>query len=469
MSDSTQKLNQNPGQSPTKSAAQSHVRVRFAPSPTGMLHIGNIRTALITWLFARQNNGYFLLRIDDTDTERSKPEFEAGIYESLSWLGLYWDETAHQSKRLARYNEIVEKFKQEGRLYACYETPEELALKRKSQLSQGLPPIYDRSALKLTAEQKAKYETEGRIPHWRFLMKDQPIIWHDLIRGDVHFEGRDISDPVLIRQDGTPLFNLCSAIDDADFAISHVVRGEDHVSNTAAQIQMFEAMGATPPQFAHLPLLSDAEGAKLSKRLGALSIIQLRDEVGLEPLSIPSLLARLGTSDPIEAQCDYSELLKSFDFAKFGRGTPKFDPDDLLRLNAKILHQLDFDHAKIRLAQIGLEEVSEEFWLIVRPNLEKIADIAEWWQVANGPVTPRIADAEFMRVATDLLPIEPWTPQTWKAWTDAIKQSTNRKGKDLFMPLRQALTGMDHGPELGDLLPLIGRTKTIARLQGKAM
>lgn len=440
------------------------IRTRFAPSPTGMLHIGNIRTALITWLYAQKNNGYYLLRIDDTDLERSKPEYEAAIYESLTWLGITWDEIAHQSKRLDRYNEVIAKLKDDGRLYACYETPEELALKRKSQLSQGLPPIYDRAALKLTAEQKAKFEAEGRKPHWRFLMKDTPIVWQDKIRGEVRFEGRDMSDPVLIREDGSPLYHLCSVIDDADFGITNIVRGEDHVSNTASHIQMFEAMGVTPPEFSHLPLISDAEGGKLSKRLGALSIIQLRDEVGLEPLSISSLLARLGTSDPIEAYSDYSDLISSFEFSKFGRGTPKFDQDELLRLNSKILHELDFSRAKIRLAQIGLEEITEEFWNVVRPNLEKITDIRDWWTVANGPVSPIVADADFAAKAIELMPPAPWTPETWKQWTDAIKTSTGRKGKELFMPLRQALTGMDHGPELGDLLPLIGPEKAKARL-----
>lgn len=444
------------------------IRTRFAPSPTGMLHIGNVRTALITWLYAQKNNGYYLLRIDDTDLERSKPEYEAAIYESLTWLGITWDEIAHQSKRLDRYNEVIAKLKDDGRLYACYETPEELALKRKSQLSQGLPPIYDRAALKLTAEQKAKFEAEGRKPHWRFLMKDTPIVWQDKIRGEVRFEGRDMSDPVLIREDGSPLYHLCSVIDDADFGITNIVRGEDHVSNTASHIQMFEAMGVTPPEFSHLPLISDAEGGKLSKRLGALSIIQLRDEVGLEPLSISSLLARLGTSDPIEAYSDYSDLISSFEFSKFGRGTPKFDQDELLRLNSKILHELDFSRAKIRLAQIGLEEITEEFWNVVRPNLEKITDIRDWWTVANGPVSPIVADADFAAKAIELMPPAPWTPETWKQWTDAIKTSTGRKGKELFMPLRQALTGMDHGPELGDLLPLIGPEKAKARLLKQA-
>lgn len=444
------------------------IRVRFAPSPTGMLHIGNVRTAFITWLFAQRNNGYFLLRIDDTDLERSKPEFEAAIYESLTWLGMGWDELAHQSKRLDRYAEIIEKLKADGRLYACYETPEELSLKRKSQLSQGLPPIYDRGALKLTLEQKAKFEAEGRKPHWRFLMKDEPIIWQDLIRGDVRFEGKDISDPVLIREDGSPLYHLCSVIDDADFGMTHIIRGEDHVSNTAAHLQMFDAIGFKRPQLAHLPLLSDAEGGKLSKRLGALSIIQLRDEIGLEPLSICSLLARLGTSDPIEAFATHAPLIESFDISKFGRGTPKFDQDELLRLNSKIIHDLDFSAAKIRLAQIGLEEVTEDFWNVVRPNLEKITDIKEWWTVANGPVTPVVNDNEFAAKAIELMPPAPWTPETWKEWTSAIKAETGRKGKELFMPLRQALTGMDHGPELGDLLPLIGPEKAKARLSKQA-
>jgi glutamyl-tRNA synthetase len=444
------------------------VRVRFAPSPTGMLQIGNIRTALITWLFAQHNNGYFLLRIDDTDLERSKPEYEAGIYESLTWLGMKWDELAHQSKRLDRYAVCIQQLKDAGRLYACYETPEELALKRKAQLSQSLPPLYDRAALKLTAEQRAAYEAEGRKPHWRFLMEAKPIEWNDHIRGEVKFDGGDMSDPVLIREDGSPLYHLCSVIDDMDFGITHIVRGEDHVSNTATHIQMFEALGFKQPEFAHLPLVSDSEGKKLSKRLGALSVLELRDDVGLEPMSICSLLARLGTSDPIDAFSSHAPLIESFSFSKFGRGTPKFDQDELVRLNAKILHGLDFDHAQIRLAQLGLEEITEEFWNIVRPNLEIIKDIKEWWTVANGPVTPIVTDADFAGKAIELMPPAPWTSTTWKEWTDAIKTTTGKKGKELFMPLRQALTGMDHGPELGDLLPLIGPDKARARLMNQA-
>lgn len=442
--------------------------VRFAPSPTGRIHIGNARTALLNYLFAARQGGTFILRFDDTDVARSTDEFARSIEIDLGWLGIAPQATFRQSDRIALYEKAADRLKAAGSLYPAYETPGELDRRRKLQQARGLPPVYDRAALRLSPEERARLEAEGRKPHWRFLMKDEPIVWQDKIRGEVRFEGRDMSDPVLIREDGTPLYHLCSVIDDADFGITNIVRGEDHVSNTASHIQMFEAMGVKPPEFAHLPLISDAEGGKLSKRLGALSIIQLRDEVGLEPLSISSLLARLGTSDPIEAYSDYKDLIGSFDFAKFGRGTPKFDQDELLRLNSKILHELDYSRAKIRLAQIGLEEITEEFWNVVRPNLEKITDIREWWTVANGPVSPIVADSEFAAKAIELMPPSPWTPDTWKQWTDAIKTSTGRKGKELFMPLRQALTGMDHGPELGNLLPLIGPEKAKARLLKQA-
>lgn len=444
------------------------VRVRFAPSPTGMLHVGNVRTALITWLFAKKNKGHYLLRIDDTDTERSKKIYEDGIRESLTWLGLDWDEEAWQSKRLDRYNVVIEQLKKDGRLYACYETPDELGLKRKAQLSQGQPPIYDRAALKLTDEQKKKLEAEGRKPHWRFLMNPTKIKWHDLVRGPVEFDGAGLSDPVLIREDGTPLYHLCSVIDDMDFNITHIVRGEDHVTNTASHIQMFEALGFKPPEFAHLALLSDPEGGKLSKRMGSISVVDLRDDEGLEAMAIPSLMARLGTSDPIEPYTDYAPLIENFDFSKFSRATPKFDTDELERLNAKIIHSMPYEKVKDRLKEIGLEELDENFWNSVRANLNLFRDIKDWWQVAKGPVTPIVEDQDFASKAAELMPPEPWTLDTWKTWTDSIKAETGRKGKELFMPLRQALTGMDHGPELRDLLPLIGAEKAKARLSKKA-
>lgn len=443
------------------------VRTRFAPSPTGYLHAGNVRAAVVTWLFARKHGGHFLFRVDDTDLERSKPEYETDIESSLKWLGLNWDEKARQSDRFARYTELIEKLKSESRLYACYETQEELALKRKTQLSQSLPPIYDRAALKLTPDQIKKLEAEGRKPHWRFKMLAEPIEWHDLIRGPVKFDGAIISDPVLIREDGSPLYHLCSVIDDIDYKITHIVRGEDHVSNTALHIQMFKALGATPPQFAHMPMIMDSEGGKLSKRLGSLSVKDLRETEGLEPMAILCLLALLGSSDSIEPFVTVEPLIEKFDVSKFSKGAPKFDMEELLRLNAKILHQTPYALAKDRLDVMGLGDLDESFWDAVRPNLTKFADVREWWVVANGPVTPAIDDPDFITQAAALLPPQPWSANTWKDWTDAVKTATGRKGKDLFMPLRRAITGMDHGPELAVLLPLIGPEKTLSRLQTK--
>ncbi|MAF97401.1 MAG: glutamate--tRNA ligase [Micavibrio sp.] len=440
------------------------IKVRFAPSPTGMMHIGNARTALITWLFTRSQNGHFLLRIDDTDAERSKVEYEKAIEESLTWMGMNWDEKANQKDRWDLYNTRIEELKEKGWLYPCYETPEELSLKRKTQLSRGKPPIYDRAALELSEDQIAKYEAEGRTPHWRFKLAHKPIIWNDLIRGEVKFEGADLSDPVVIRENGQPLYHLCSVIDDIEFGITHIVRGEDHVSNTATHIQMFEALGGSGATFAHLPLISDNEGAKLSKRLGSMSIINIRDEEGLEPMAVNSLLARLGTSDAIEPVKDIKTLIESFDFSKFSRGTPKFDTEELLRLNSKIIHETAYSEIKPRLDEVGLNDLDEDFWDIVRANISKFSEIKSWWYVAKGPVSPVIEDAEFIDQAAKLLPSEPWSKDTWSEWTSAVKQETGRKGKQLFMPLRQALTGMDHGPELADLLLLIGPDKAKERL-----
>lgn len=443
------------------------VKVRFAPSPTGFVHIGNARTALLTWLFARKNDGHFLLRIDDTDVERSRDECEQDIEDSLTWLGLDWDEKANQKNRMDIYNTHIQALKDSGRLYACYETPEELSLKRKSQLSRGKPPTYDRAALELTDEQKAKYETEGRSPHWRFKLLDAPIEWDDLIRGPVKFNGSDLSDPVVLREDGSPLYHLCSVIDDIDFGITHVIRGEDHVSNTATHVQMFEALGAKAPDFVHMSLISDAEGGKLSKRIGSLSMRDLREDEGLEPMSIISLLARLGTSDPIEAFTSIEPVIESFDFSKFSRATPKFDPEELVRLNAKIIHETEHKDVQERLGEMGLTDLDESFWLTVRPNLQKLGDVKEWWHVAKGPVDPLIEDPDFIAQAQDLLPAAPWDETTWSAWTSKVKEETGRKGKDLFMPLRQALTGMNHGPELANLLVLIGPDTAQERLNSK--
>ncbi|MES2729897.1 MAG: glutamate--tRNA ligase [Pseudomonadota bacterium] len=443
------------------------IRTRFAPSPTGAIHVGNLRTALITWLFARHHGGHYLLRIDDTDVERSKDVFTDAIMAGLTWMGINWDgDKVHQRDRMDAYAKVIADLKANGRLYPCYETADELALKRKSLLARSLPPVYDRAALSLTDTQIKAYEAEGRKPHWRFKLNDTPIVWNDLIRGEVKFDGKLLSDPVLIREDGTPLYHLCSVIDDIDFEITHIVRGEDHVTNTATHIQMFEAMGATPPQFAHLPLVSDAEGGKLSKRLGSLSVQELRETEDLEPMAIANVLARLGTADPIEAYDSYEPLITAFDFSKFSRGSPKFDPDEMVRLNAKLLHDMPFAKAQPRLNAMGLTQVDAMFWDTVKPNLERMRDIKDWWNVVNGPITGTAQDADFIGAAATLLPPAPWDATTWKQWTDTVKEKTGRKGKDLFMPLRQALTGMDHGPELATLLPLLGPERTQKRLKG---
>ncbi|MGH1377711.1 MAG: glutamate--tRNA ligase [Alphaproteobacteria bacterium] len=440
------------------------VKVRFAPSPTGMLHVGNARTALISWLFTREKNGHFLLRIDDTDQERSKQEYEEAVESGLKWLGVDWDDKTRQRDRGSIYEAKIEQLKADGRLYPCYETPQELDLKRKSQLSRKLPPIYDRESLNLSDEKLKEYKEEGRKPHWRFKLNHAPIEWNDNVRGSVKFNGADLSDPVLIREDGSPLYHICSVIDDIEYGITHVIRGEDHVSNTACHIQMFEALGATAPNFAHLPLLSDKEGAKLSKRIGSLSLKELQDD-GLEAMSVVSLMARLGSSEPIEAFSRIDDVINNFDISKFSRGTPKFDPDELVRLNGKILHDLSFSSINTRLSEIGLDSMDEGFWDAVKPNIELLSDVQEWWRVAKGDVTPIIEDQEFIDEALALLPETPWDEKTWMQWANAVKEKTGRKGKKLFMPLRQAITGMEHGPELANLLLLIGSENVKERLQ----
>ena len=442
----------------------TQIKFRFAPSPTGKVHIGNVRTAIITWIAARSMGGEFMLRIDDTDETRSKDEFTEALKVDLKWLGLNWDDYAHQRDRWDRYNEVIQKLKDNGRLYPCYETSEQLELKRKSLLNRGLPPLYDRASLDLTDEQKAKYEAEGRKPHWRFKMDHTPIVWQDLVRGEVRFNGADMSDPVLIREDGRPLYHLCSVIDDIDFKISHITRGEDHVSNTASHVQMFEALGAKPPQFAHLPLISDAEGGKLSKRLGSLAIEELRENEGIEPMAIISLLARLGTSDPIEAFNDRQPLIDSFDFSKFGRGTPKMDVREIERLNARIVHNLSYEAVKDRPVMNGIDE---NFWNNVRANLSKVNEVQDWLHVTHETIDTSIADEDkdYIKLAAETLPEGDIDENTWANWTAILKEKSGRKGKELFMPLRQALTGMSHGPEMDKMLLLLGRDRALRRLQ----
>ena len=443
------------------------ISVRFAPSPTGLLHVGNIRLALVNWLFARKAGGSFLLRLDDTDFERSTPEFAAAIEADLSWLGLAWDRWARQSDRLQRYVGAVKRLEADGRLYPCFESADELGLKRKSLLARGLPPLYDRAALRLTDRDRDRYQAEGRRAHWRFKLDHAPVRWNDLVRGPVQFEGAALSDPVLVREDERPLYTLSSVVDDIDFSISHVIRGEDHVANTAVQIQLWQALGGAVPEFAHLPLLTDASGQGLSKRLGSLSVQSLREDDGLEPMALLSLLARLGTADSIEPLRNLAELVAGFDMSRVSRATPKFDAEELKRLNARLLHETPFAEAKPRLEALGFAGVDERFWLAVRPNLGRLADAADWWQVTHSPVAPTLPDQDFTRAAAALLPPEPWDENTWSAWVERVKAETGAKGKALFLPLRLALTGREHGPELKNLLPLIGRERALARLSGR--
>lgn len=435
------------------------VKVRFAPSPTGYMHIGNTRTALFNWLLAKKLGGKFMLRIDDTDVQRSKEEYEIALRESLVWLGLDWSEEARQSARVARYNEVTEVLKKSGRIYACYETAEELEFMRKRLLNKSLPPIYDRASLNLTPEQIAAYEAEGRKPHYRFKLVDTDIIWADLVRGECRYSEKNLSDPIIIREDGSFLYHLPSVIDDVDFGITHIVRGEDHVTNTAAQIQMFEAIGGKVPTFAHLPLLTGKEG-KLSKRLGSLGVRELKAE-GVEPMAICSFLAKLGTSDAIEPYYSLNALSESLDFAKIGRSQPKFDEDELKHFNTRLIHAMPYAVVKDSC------QVDENFWNLVKGNLNVVADIKLWADICHQKLKPSIEDKALTGLAAELLPAEPWNEETCNLWLNAVKAESGKKGKELFHPLRMALTAMENGPELKILLPLIGREKAYKRLQGE--
>ena len=441
----------------------SNVKVRFAPSPTGNLHVGNLRTALVNFLFARRQGGHFMLRIDDTDTDRSTSAFEESIRADLNWMGMAWDSEDRQSSRLNHYDAALQRLVADGRAYACYETPEELALKRKSQLSAGRPPVYDRAALKLTAEQKADYEAAGRRPHWRFLLDHSEVAWTDTVRGDVSYHMSSLSDPVLFREDGRVIYTMASVVDDIDHAITHIIRGEDHVTNSAAQIQLFEALGARPPVMGHVALLAGADGEGLSKRLGSLSIGQLRDE-GTEATALASLLARIGTSDPVVPCADMTAIIDGFDLSRFGRATAKFDPSELAQVNVRVIQQLGFDAVADRLAALDIGG-GEAFWLAVRDNLEAVEEAAQWWQVCAGLLTPVIEAAEVTDAAAKLLP-EGSLDDIWGDWTKAISGATGARGRGLFMPLRLALTGQAHGPEIGPLLPFMGRERILARLHG---
>lgn len=445
------------------------VNVRIAPSPTGLLHIGNIRAALFNYLFAKKHGGNFMLRLDDTDQERSTQAFAQAIHRDLKWLGLSWQTFARQSDRLARYTEVLEQLKSTGRVYPCFETQAELDLKRKTQLGRGLPPIYDRSSLKLSDQERQTLLDQGKKAHWRFKLNHTDVQWEDLVQGHKKFPAASLSDPVLIREDGVPLYTFCSVVDDVDYKITHIIRGEDHVTNTAVQIQIWEAITKLPaPQFAHFPLIVSSSGIEMSKRLGTLSISSMRDEMEIEPMTINALLAKLGTSDAIAPRLTLDELAEEFDLKKISHSTPKFDLEDLQTLNAKILHITPFHEVNERLTALQLDYIDEAFWDTMRSNLTKLSDIKHWWHVVRGPITPLIEDLPFTQEAATLLPSSPWDQNTWTEWTNKIKEKTGRKGKELFMPLRLALTGVSHGPEMKMILPMIGSSRAQKLLMGSA-
>lgn len=439
--------------------------VRFAPSPTGRLHVGNVRTALINWMFAHSLSGRFILRIDDTDLERSTREHEDALRTDLNWLGLVWDETFNQSARFKLYDRAADTLRSMGLLYPCYDTAEELEVRRRIAQTRGRPPVYDRAALALSAEARAQLEAEGRRPHWRFRLSGERVEWNDLVRGPQSIDTSSVSDPVLIREDGSYLYTLPSVVDDIEAGITHVVRGEDHVTNSGAQIEIFMALGGRAPEMAHMPLLVGADGAALSKRIGSLSMEQLR-EAGYEPMAICSYLAKLGTSDNIEPRSMLAQLCEEFSFAKIGRAPARFDQDDLKALNAALVHEMPFETVSERLSAIDERAGSEAFWIAVRENCSFVSDAHGWCETIFGKPEPAIEaeDIEFVRQSGAHLPAAPFTESSWTEWTNALKTATGRKGRALFMPLRKALTGLDHGPDMGRLLPLIGRDRIIARL-----
>jgi len=438
-------------------------KVRFAPSPTGYLHVGNARQAVANALFARKTGGRFLLRLDDTDVGRSRPEYEEGIRQDLRWLGIGWDEEFRQSDRLALYEAAADRLRASGRLYPCFESEEELKAKRELRVRRGLAPVYDRAMLKLTAEQRANAEAGGKRPHWRFLLGSGAAEWNDLVLGRKSVKLPSVSDPVLVREDGTFLYTFTSVVDDIESGITHVIRGEDHVTNTGVQLDIFSALGANPTKltFAHLPLLVDADGGKLSKRFDGLSLRSLRQD-GMEPVALAGYLARVGTSASPEP-LDFSALAATFDFSTFSRSPARFDVRQLLALNRRVLHGASFEQVSARLPAAA----TPAFWEAVRGNLDLLSEARHWWDVVAGELIPPALEGEsgFLGQALDALPGEPWDAQTWRAWTELLKECSGRRGRTLFQPLRVALTGEDHGPELALLLPLMGRERVVSRLR----
>ncbi|WP_304617994.1 glutamate--tRNA ligase [Paracoccus sp. (in: a-proteobacteria)] len=436
---------------------------RFAPSPTGHIHVGNLRTALFNYLIARKTGGTFILRLDDTDQERSKEEYVDGIKRDLDWLGLHWDRVERQSLRLDRYRAEAEALKASGRLYEVFETPTELDLKRKKLLNMGRPPVYDRTGLSLTDADKDRLRAEGREGYWRFLLEQERIEWTDGILGDISIDAASVSDPVLIRADGQVLYTFASSVDDTDMGVTHIVRGSDHVTNTATQIQIIKAIGGTPPAFAHHSLLTGAKGEELSKRIGALSLKDLR-EAGVAPEALISLMARLGSGVPV-GLASLDELAQSFDLGQFGASPTKFDAEDLWPLTRERNQSLPFDQVADRIAALGVPaDQAERFWRVASQNITRLEDLADWWRIFSEGAEPQIdpEDADFVAQAMALLPEGPFTDATWGEWTALVKDATGRKGKALFMPLRKAVTGQAHGPDMSEVMPLLRVVKARA-------
>ena len=430
---------------------------RFAPSPTGYIHVGNLRTALMNYLIARKSGGTFILRLDDTDQERSRQEYSDGIMADLEWLGLHWDRIERQSLRFDRYREAAERLKAAGRFYECFETPVELDLKRKKQLNMGKPPVYDRTSLHLTEAEKAAFRAEGRIGYWRFRLDLERIEWIDGILGPISIDAASVSDPVLIRADGQILYTFASSVDDIDMGVTSIVRGADHVTNTATQIQIMKAMGGTPPDFAHHSLLTGPKGEELSKRLGVLALRDLRAG-GIQPMALLSLMARLGSSKPVELAHSMQDLIDGFDVGSFGAAPTKFDADDLLPLTRAHNQTLAFEAVEARILALGVPpELAEVFWKVTRENITVLSDLDMWWSMFQNGAEPLIDldDANFVADAIAMLPPRPWTEHTWHQWTETVKAATGRKGKGLYRPLRRALTGRDAGPEMADVMPLL--------------
>ena len=440
-------------------------KVRFAPSPTGYLHIGNFRTALINFLFAKNKNGHFMLRIDDTDDERSLKKYEDAIKEDLSWVGINWDSLEKQSSRLSYYDQALQKLLDKKRAYPCFETAEELSLKRKKQLSSGKPPIYDRSALNLSDSDIADLKAKGRSPHYRFLLDHKDVNWNDIVKGDSRYNMSNLSDPVIIREDGRVIYTLASVVDDIDFEVTDILRGEDHMTNSAAQIQLFEALESSPPNLGHLSLLTDISGAGLSKRLGSISLRDLKDE-GFQPMAISSLLSKVGTSDAVEIFRDINQIISDFDISKFGKSKPKFDKNELRGLNSKLFKMLDFSDISNQLKKFNFK-ISSDFWELVKGNIENLEELELWWNIIYGNIEPKYNDENFLNTALETLPEGNFDKNTWTNWTSILMKETGRKGKELYNPIRMSLTGQNKGPEMATLVFLMGREKVLERLTNK--